>query len=104
MILWAGRATPEPPREMGDRDRRLWRWVIETERWRGGIGIALARQVRVNEGEWRLGAEYYEVTLTRSFGLGERHDYYDWPNCGFSLGWLHINWSAGWCTKCMPDA
>ena len=56
------------------------------------------------ESKWRMiTTNYFNITINKHFCLGPSHMYYDGPHCGFSLGWLHINWSYGWCNKCMPD-
>ncbi|MFK5283665.1 hypothetical protein ACI3PL_29230, partial [Lacticaseibacillus paracasei] len=67
--------------------------------------FGVAREVRfLPSDEWSSGkCGYYDVSITTNFDLGERHDYYDGPNCSFSLGFVHFNWMPDWCLKCMPD-
>jgi hypothetical protein len=55
---------------------------------------------------WKDGStrwvHYYSIAITKHWYLGESHNYYDGPHCGFSLGFLHFNWSGDWCNKCAP--
>jgi len=110
MILWTSEVTKEDEPEYPEMGRRSWRWVLETDLWRDesalfGVGIGFTHQILSGgHGEtWRPANHYYTVSLTRHFAIGSHHAYYDGPHCSFSLGFLHINWSGGWCTKCMPD-
>lgn len=80
-----------------------WRWVFEIEKWREGVDIGFSSQYCWN-GEWKnCSTGYYNISLTKYFHLGSYHGYYDGPHCGFSIGFLHFNWSGAWCKKCMPD-
>ena len=54
---------------------------------------------RVDDESWYLGGRYYDISVTPHFSVGRRRDYYDGPHDSFSLGFLHVNWSADWCQK-----
>jgi len=103
MILWASQVETEAEAQFPELGRRAWRWVLEAGRWSQGVSIGFTKQVLFDGEQWCAAHHYYDVSLTKHFRLGESHDYYDGPHCAFSLGWLHINWSGAWCTKCMPE-
>jgi hypothetical protein len=87
-----------------------WRWAIHTGAWKNGISLDLIHEIKHDkikdneEEEWDPHhGEYFTVSITRFFRLGSIHNYYDGPNCGFSIGFLHFSWSYWWCKKCMKD-
>lgn len=82
-----------------------WRWVFKIDMW--SIGFIREHQDKVN-GEWDWAGLYYEVNVTKHFLWGFHHDYYDGPNCGLSIGWIHFNWTGlpwanYWCKKCANE-
>ncbi len=104
MILWKSKIETEDKPEFSELGRRSWRWVFEVDYWKPmAVGAGFYHQVLFEKGDWRPAVQYYNLSLTPHFRLGERHDYYDGPHCSFSIGFLHINWSGDWCKKCMPD-
>lgn len=89
---------------MTDLALRKWRWRPEFGFFRDGFHIGFHHEVLFhNANKWQRAARYFSISLTKHWLWGQSHDYYDGPHCGFSLGFLHINWSWNWCTKCMPD-
>jgi hypothetical protein len=72
------------------------RWVLDVELF----SISIEEMADVADYEHVL--RYVNCSLTKHFMIGQSHAYYDGPHCGFSLGFIHFNWSLGWCEKCMP--
>jgi len=97
------------PRYATDEDRKKgvrvdgWRWAIHSYAWKNGGSLDLVHEILHGE-EWDSHhCEYFTISITRFFKLGSSHDYYDGPNCGFSLGFLHLSWSYWWCDKCYKE-
>jgi hypothetical protein len=42
----------------------------------------------------------HHVSLTKHFGLGHNHGWYDGPHCGFDVGFLHFLWHNNHCKRC----
>jgi len=83
-----------------------YRWVLEAVvnriHWTG-FGFELNVQVKDEASEWHLGYDYRSVYLSTDWGWGSYHIYYDGSHCGFSLGFLHFNWTNAGCRKCEID-
>ena len=96
MIVVMGPAKHFKDSELGVRQLR--RWVLDMN----PFGMEISFQIfHAGTRKWRGVNPYYSVCLTKHFRLGGRHDYYDGPNCGFSLGFLHFEWTPAHCDKCM---
>ena len=84
-----------------------YRWILEATvnrvHW-AGLGLELNMQVRgEKDTDWRLGYDYRSVYLSTDWQWGSYHIYYDGPHCGFSLGFLHFNWTNSDCKKCYEN-
>ena len=71
------------------------RWVFDV-----AFGCASWLQQYKLDDKWFTGGSYFNVSLTRHWMWGHGHAYYDGPNCSFSIGFLHVNWSYNWCERC----
>jgi hypothetical protein len=85
-----------------------YRWILEAvvnrDRYWTGFGFELNMQVRGDaDTDWHLGYDYRSVYVSTDWSLGPYHIYYDGPHCGFSLGFLHFNWTNAGCRKCEID-
>lgn len=101
MILWAWGEQPET------RDPALFpcdafRWALQLDRWM----VAVVRQYRFRgQTAWHGShARLWGVSVTRHWGWGAQHIYYDGAHCSWSVGPVHFLWSGGWrtawCDRC----
>jgi len=67
-----------------------------------GVMFGWGEQVKtLGSGEWRdLHMTGYQVSLSRHFGWGHSHTYYDGPHCAFDVGFLHFLWHDWDCERC----
>jgi len=74
-----------------------YRWIFEINYF--CIGFAHQCQ-STSDGKWNLAGSYYYIDINRFWRFGRTHAYYDGPHDGFSIGFIHFNWSGNWCDKC----
>ena len=72
------------------------RWIFEVSPTEIGFNF----QCHWRETGWGYAGMYYVVSLTKYWHWGRHHAYYDGPRDGFSIGFIHFNWSGRWCQKC----
>lgn len=102
MILFTWGEQTEPEVKFADMGKRSWRWALNVEFF--SIGVWLQTSSERNN-EWRFGPDYYDVSVTKHFSLGQEHFWYDGPHCSFNLGFLHVNWSGSDsdCERCLEE-
>lgn len=108
MRIWTGAIEEETEVVVSSMGRRAWRRTLDVG-WIGWTCFGVWRDTELryetapDPKAWReIGVGYRHAWIGRPWVWGESHDYYDGPHCGWSLGFLHFDWSLGWCLKCMP--
>lgn len=102
MILWTGKTHTETEIQFAAVGRRSWRWVLEIENY--CAQFALDVKFKGLGDRWLRRGRYYAVSLTRHFGFGMDHVYYDGYNHSFSLEFLHFAWlGRRFCQKCEDE-
>lgn len=103
MILLKFKETTEDEIQFEDIGRRSWRWVLDASISKSGMSFGLQEQIKFQDNNWCHGKRYLTANLTPYFTFGSSHNYYDGPNCAFSIGFLHFTWSLNDCKECMND-
>ncbi len=96
MNIWRSKVISEDGIEFPMYGPRRWRWTFDITL----TSISLNKEVQFKGDNWRMCHPYYNISLTHFFALGRYHQYYDGPNCSFSLGFIHFNWGRYFCKKC----
>lgn len=97
-----------PAERWGDHGRYIGpvanRWALVIERLEHGVSLGVDRQYQsITDLRWHSGASYAHARVSWPWTWGEKHVYYDGPHCTRSLGFLHFDWSWGWCDKCYEE-
>ena len=82
----------------GNGRRKALQLYLDT-RW--GVSLSWHEQCKLKD-TWDTNvASGVGVSLTRHFGIGHDHGWYDGPHCFFDVGFLHLMWHNQNCRRCL---